>query len=180
MNPSWRVGKRWGDLGLALIGAGCLAPAGLLAALLIRLTSPGPILLRQWRQGLLGTPFALLKFRSMTADGRHVTPLGRWLRATAMDELPQLVNILRDEMSFIGPRPLLAGDLAALSAESDRALAVPGLAGLAQLYAGKHPSPDARMALDLRYARSHGARLDGWILCRAVVTSVRARWEPPR
>lgn len=182
MTRFWRVGKRGSDVGLALVGAGGLAPAGLLAALLIRLTSPGPVLLRQWRQGRLGRPFALLKFRSMTADGQWVTPLGRWLRATAIDELPQLINILRGEMSFVGPRPLLAADsagLAARSPEKDRAVAVPGLAGLAQLYAGKHPSPEARMALDLRYVRRCGLRLDGWILCRAAVTSLRARWEPP-
>src|SRR3989338_9819923 len=72
MTRFWRVGKRGSDVGLALVGAWGLAPAGLLAALLIRLTSPGPVLLRQWRQGRLGRPFALLKFRSMTADGQWV------------------------------------------------------------------------------------------------------------
>ncbi len=182
---SWyrRAGKRWGDLALALVGVGAAAPLGLLLAAMIRLTSSGPALLRQARQGVAGRPFALLKFRSMTVEGPRVTPLGRWLRATALDELPQLLNILRGEMSFVGPRPLLADDAAGVAAFPDaaaRAATVPGLAGLAQLYAGKYPTPAARIALDVRYARQCSPWLDSWILCRSVVTSLQARWEPPR
>lgn len=174
--------KRWGDLALAVAGVGLAAPFGALVAALIRLTSPGPIVLRQPRYGMAGTTFALFKFRSMTTDGRRVTSLGRWLRATAMDELPQLLNILRGEMSFVGPRPLLARevvDIAPLPDAQQRARMQPGLAGLAQLYAGKSPAPAARVALDLRYGRDRSAWLDTWIICRSIITTLRARWEPP-
>src|SRR5207248_3403425 len=116
-------------VGVAL-GLVLLLPLMLVIALFIRLTSPGPALFRQLRQGHGGRPFWFLKFRTMTADAEHrlcdlephneavggvlfkmrrdprVTPLGRWLRRTSLDELPQLVNVLRGEMSLVGPRPL--------------------------------------------------------------------------
>ncbi len=170
-----------GDGILALLGSGILCPLGCALWLLVTLTSSGHALLCQPRLGQAGRRFSLLKFRSMEVPGGRVTSLGRWLRATALDELPQLVNILRGDMSFVGPRPLLADDAASIAAIPEshlRATVRPGLAGLAQLYAGKHPDPAARMALDLGYVRHGGFWLDVWILCCAVATSLRGGWEP--
>ncbi|MEO1087286.1 MAG: sugar transferase [Acidobacteriota bacterium] len=102
---------------VAVAGAAIVAlwPLLLVIALLVRATSPGPALFRQRRIGLGGRPFELLKFRTMTADAagarvtaagdRRITAVGRWLRASKLDELPELVNIVRGEMSFVGPRP---------------------------------------------------------------------------
>ena len=176
-----RCGKRLGDLALALLCVGIAGGVGAGLMAIIRLTSPGPALLAQARIGRAGRRFAFLKFRSMAeADGR-VTAIGRWLRATAMDELPQLINILRGEMSFVGPRPLLpveAEALARLPSGRARAALLPGLAGLTQRYAGKHPDPSVRLALDMTYAARCGFWLDAWIIGCAVGTSVLGRWEP--
>ena len=158
-----------------------MCPLGALLWALVTITSPGHALLYQPRLGYQGHRFSLVKFRSMTADGRRVTSIGRWLRATALDELPQLVNILRGEMSFVGPRPLLATDIEGLSrvpGHVRRVQMIPGLAGLAQLYGGKHPEPTSRLALDLYYAHARSFGFDLWIVCRSIVTSFLGGWEP--
>lgn len=109
--------KRAIDIGISASAIVLLAPAMLLLAILVRATSPGPILFRQFRMGRGGRPFRLLKFRSMRDDaaaenGRfdlgspaRVTSLGRWLRRSKLDETPQLLNVLRGDMSIVGPRP---------------------------------------------------------------------------
>jgi len=110
-------------------------PAALAAAAAIRLTDGGPVLFRQTRLGMNRDPFTLLKFRSMR-DGR-VTPAGRLLRELGWDELPQLVNVLRGELAFIGPRPLTPDDVARLEADhpalGGRFTVRPGLTGLIQV-----------------------------------------------
>lgn len=175
------VGKRCGDLALAILGAGLLWPVAAWVGGIITLTSPGPALLGQPRLGRRGRRFTLWKFRSMVGSQR-VTATGRWLRVTALDELPQLLNILRGEMSFVGPRPLLLEDARAVAAVPGgqlRASLVPGLAGLAQLASGKHPAPSTRLAMDRLYASRCRLGLDLWILCQAVATSVHGRWDRP-
>ena len=131
------------------------------AAALVKLTSPGPVLFRQERLGRGGKPFQLLKFRSMAhrpavsgpeltrgGDSR-VTPVGRFLRRSKLDELPQLVNVLRGEMSLIGPRPDLAKYYAALSPEQLQVLEVrPGLTGAASLAYRHEESVLARVEPD--------------------------------
>ncbi len=173
--------KRIADLLLAVIGAGALWPLALVLWAAIAATSPGAALLRQPRAGRGGRSFPLLKFRTMMPGREAVTPVGRWLRETALDELPQLLNILRGELSFVGPRPLVAHEAAAVAGMPGgdlRATVTPGLAGLAQLYGGKHPDPSARLALDLAYVRHGGWWWDVRIVCGAVMTSVRRAWEP--
>lgn len=112
--------KRAIDLTLATTGLVVLSPVMGAIALLIRMTSPGPVLFRQTRVGRNFTPFDILKFRTMVVNAAElggsltaagdprVTPIGRWLRATKLDELPQLLNVLRGDMSFVGPRPEMA------------------------------------------------------------------------
>lgn len=109
--------KRLLDIMVATLAIVVTAPFVLLIALAIRATSPGPVLFRQWRSGLKGLPFQLLKFRTMQltaeesgprvtrAGDARITPVGRWLRKWKVDELPQLFNVLRGEMSIVGPRP---------------------------------------------------------------------------
>jgi len=152
---------RWGKRALDLVGAGLglllLAPLLLGVALAVRLALGRPVLFRQERAGRDGVPFTLLKFRSMREgpgeDAARLTPFGRRLRATALDELPQLVNVLRGEMSLVGPRPLPAAYTAHYTPRQRQRLRVrPGLAGVAQA-AGRNALPWAeRLELDARYA----------------------------
>ena len=123
------------DLVAAAALLGATAPLSLFAAAAIRLTDGGPVLFRQTRLGRNRAPFTLLKFRSMR-DGR-VTPAGRLLRELGWDELHQLVNVLRGELAFIGPRPLTPEDVARLEADhpalGGRFAARPGITGLIQV-----------------------------------------------
>ena len=110
-------GKRCFDTTVAIAALVVLAPLFLIAAVAIKLTSRGPVFFRQIRVGQLGKPFRIFKFRSMTGTGRgkgasltaagdpRITALGRWLRKTKIDELPQLMNVVRGDMSLVGPRP---------------------------------------------------------------------------
>jgi len=112
-----RTGKRWLDLAFAAAGLVLLSPLLVAVAAAVRLTSPGPAFFRQQRTGQFGKPFRIFKFRSMvgssTAKGAlltaagdpRITPLGHWLRKSKIDELPQLLNVLAGDMSFVGPRP---------------------------------------------------------------------------
>ena len=134
------------------------APVLALLALAVLLALGRPILFRQRRAGRHGAPFTLLKFRSMRAgsgpDAARLGRFGRWLRASGLDELPQLVNILRGEMRLVGPRPLPCDYTPLFSAaEAERLRVRPGLFGLAQAR-GRNALPWAqRLACDVQYAR---------------------------
>ncbi len=144
--------KRLGDIIAVVVSAPLTVPVVGLAALAIKLTSPGPVFFRQPRVGRYGVPFEIIKLRTMDrraeVSGRkwagsgdpRVTPLGRFLRFTAIDELPQLWNVLRGEMSLIGPRPEVPEIVARLQQQvpfySARLLTLPGLSGWAQLHQG--------------------------------------------
>ncbi len=173
--------KRLIDIILAAIGIVAFLPLLLLVALLIRLESPGPIIYRQKRGGLMGAPFEIYKFRSMrvTDDGgivKHatkndprLTSIGAFLRKSSFDELPQLFNILKGDMSIVGPRPhaLRHDELyaAEIPAYRGRMSARPGLTGLAQVsgYRGDIPNIEAmadRVACDLEYIANWSIMLD--------------------
>jgi lipopolysaccharide/colanic/teichoic acid biosynthesis glycosyltransferase len=151
-------GKRVFDLAGAALALALVSPLLGLAALGVRLTLGRPVLFRQARMGLGGRPFTLLKLRSMRAgpgeDGTRLTRFGRLLRASAVDELPQLVNVLRGEMSLVGPRPLPCEYRAHFTAAEAARLAVkPGLCGLAQA-GGRNAVPwRQRLALDAHYTQ---------------------------
>jgi lipopolysaccharide/colanic/teichoic acid biosynthesis glycosyltransferase len=159
MLPTWRMDararliKRLVDIGFALIALFVLAVPALLLMLAIRLESPGPVVFRQQRLGLRGRKFTTLKFRTMymhsdeegtlqqaTLHDPRVTRIGHWLRRYSVDELPQLVNILRGEMSIVGPRPHAPGTRAGghlfeevTQCYDARHFVKPGLTGLAQV-----------------------------------------------
>ncbi|MFC7475617.1 sugar transferase [Dankookia sp. GCM10030260] len=153
--------ERWGKRVFDIIGAAFLLLAGApllgLAALGVLLALGRPVLFRQRRAGRDGVAFTLLKLRSLAAgpgpDAARLGRFGRWLRASAIDELPQLVNVLRGEMSLVGPRPLLPDYAARFTpAQAVRLRVRPGLCGLAQA-AGRNAVPwQRRLALDARYA----------------------------
>jgi lipopolysaccharide/colanic/teichoic acid biosynthesis glycosyltransferase len=177
--------ERWGKRALDLAATAALlaplAPVAGLVALAVLLALGRPVLFRQERAGRGGRPFVLLKFRSMAegpgADAERLSRFGRALRASALDELPQLLNVLRGEMSMVGPRPLPA-DYLALYTERQalRLRARPGLAGLAQA-AGRNVVPwGRRLALDARYAaRRPTFRADAAILLRCLGVVLRGR-----
>jgi lipopolysaccharide/colanic/teichoic acid biosynthesis glycosyltransferase len=176
-----RWGKRMSDAAGAAALLALLAPVLALVALAVLLALRRPVLFRQERAGRSGRPFVLLKFRSMEEgpgeDATRLSRFGRALRASALDELPQLFNVLRGEMSLVGPRPLPPAYLALYTERQARRLLVrPGLAGLAQA-AGRNAVPWARrFALDAAYAlRSPSFCGDALILLRCLGVLLRRR-----
>lgn len=167
--------ERWGKRACDVLGAALLlaaaAPIMVVVALAVRIVLGPPVLFRQVRAGRGGEPFTLAKFRSMRpgagADGARLTSLGRVLRASALDELPQLWHVLRGRMSLVGPRPLLFDDIPRYTARQRERLRVrPGLTGLAQV-AGRNAVPwEARLELDAHYAGHVTLRGDLAILLR--------------
>ena len=155
----------------AMLALLLLSPLLVLVALLVRWRLGSPVLFRQQRPGYRGKPFGLLKFRTMTnargfsgallTDAQRLTPFGRWLRATSIDELPELINILRGEMSFIGPRPLLMRYLPLYSAEQARRHDVkPGFSGWAQINGRNAISWEQKFRLDVWYVDHQSLWLD--------------------
>ena len=151
-------GKAALDRGVAAVGLVLGAPVLALLALAVLLALGRPILFRQRRAGRHGAPFTLLKFRTMregtAPDALRLSGFGRWLRASGLDELPQLANILRGDMSLVGPRPLPCDYTPFFSAvEAERLRVRPGLLGLAQAR-GRNALPWAqRLACDVQYGR---------------------------
>jgi lipopolysaccharide/colanic/teichoic acid biosynthesis glycosyltransferase len=176
-----RFGKRGFDLIVAALLIAALAPVMAAVALVVAAALGRPVLFRQTRAGRHGKPFTLLKFRTLREgagdDAARMTRAGRLLRAVALDELPQLVNVLRGEMSLVGPRPLPVDYVARYSPRQALRLSVrPGLAGRAQA-AGRNAVPwEARLEHDARYAEAP-PRLgtDLALLLRCIVLAATAR-----
>ncbi len=169
------VSKRLLDLLAAVAGLLLLAPLLLVLACLVRWQLGTPVLFRQQRPGLHGRPFELLKFRSMRealdtdghpmSDAERLTPFGCLLRASSLDELPELWNVLRGDMSLVGPRPLLMEYLPLYSAEQARRHAVrPGITGWAQVNGRNALSWEEKFRLDIWYVEHQSLLLDLRIL----------------
>lgn len=177
----------------ALLGLLVLAPLLLLVAVAIRLDSPGPVVFRQVRVGQYGRPFVIYKFRTMRTgadrelqrllaeredrlgayvkleEDPRVTRLGALLRSSSVDELPQLVNVVRGEMSLVGPRPQTPAEEATYDVNDWRRLLVrPGLTGLWQVSGRSEMAPSEALALDERYVREWSPMLDLRLLLRTV------------
>ena len=161
-----------------------LSPVLAVTALLVRIKLGSPVLFRQVRPGLDERPFGLIKFRSMTdardahgellPDARRLPPFGRWLRSTSLDELPELWNVLRGDMSLVGPRPLLMQYLPLYSPEQRRRHEVrPGLTGLAQVEGRNALTWDEKFAADVRYVDRQSLWLDLTIIARTVTMILR-------
>jgi sugar transferase EpsL len=170
-----RAIKRVVDIVGASVGIILLAPVMLAVALLVLLTMGRPVLFRQQRPGLRGKPFTLYKFRTMrdarSASGEllpdelRLTTFGKWLRSTSLDELPELFNVLKGEMSLVGPRPLLMEYLPRYSPEQARRHEVkPGITGWAQVNGRNALSWEEKFRLDVWYVDRWNLWLDMKIL----------------
>jgi sugar transferase EpsL len=174
-------GKRAVDALLAGCGLALLAPLLASIALLVRVKSGSPVTFRQQRPGLHGRPFVLVKFRTMTelrdepgavlADRERLSPFGRLLRTTSLDELPELLNVFRGDMSLVGPRPLLMQYRERYTPEQARRHEVkPGVTGLAQISGRNALSWDDRFRLDVWYVDHCSLSLDLKILALTLWT----------
>lgn len=172
-------GKRALDLTLTIPLAILLAPVMAIIALVVRLQLGRPVLFRQQRPGLRGQCFTVVKFRTMTnacdAHGNlipateRLTPLGRFLRKTSADELPQLWSVLKGDMSLVGPRPLFAQYLPYYTErEQKRHLVRPGITGLAQINGRNYLPWDQRLELDVQYVERQSVALDVSILLKTL------------
>ena len=172
--------KRLLDITLGALALVLCAPLMAGVAVVVGLCLGRPVLFRQQRPGLHGQPFTLYKFRTMrpgtAPDAERLTPLGRRLRRFSLDELPQLFNVLRGEMSLVGPRPLLMEYLDVYAPDQARRHAVkPGLTGWAQLH-GRNALPwPQRLQLDVWYVDHQSLGLDVHILLRTVWQVVHGR-----
>jgi lipopolysaccharide/colanic/teichoic acid biosynthesis glycosyltransferase len=192
--------KRAFDIALSGTGLVISAPAWLVIAAAIKLEDGGPIMFTQDRVGLGGAPFRAFKFRSMVPhaatlppqqageDDPRVTHVGRVLRATAMDELPQLFNIFRGDMSFVGPRPLMPGEievrgdgnlvrLDSIPGYAERHSVRPGLTGLSQVYAPRDTPRVRKFRLDSIYVKNASFCLDVFLVAVSFWITFRGRWE---
>jgi lipopolysaccharide/colanic/teichoic acid biosynthesis glycosyltransferase len=175
--------KRLVDIVVSLLGLVVAAPVMAGVALAVAASMGRPVLFRQVRPGRDEAPFTLLKFRTMTgadalrrADAERLTRLGRWLRRTSLDELPSLVNVLRGDMSLVGPRPLLTRYLPYYTdRERSRHAVRPGLTGWAQIHGRNLVGWDERLALDAWYVEHRSMRLDLLILARTAGTVLFGR-----
>lgn len=175
--------RRTADVAVAVAGLVALAPLITVVAALVRLRLGSPVLFRQRRAGLGGREFEILKFRTMhraaypgQPDRERQTRLGSLLRRNSIDELPQLINVLRGEMSVIGPRPTLPEQVRHYSVRQRGRLAVrPGITGWAQVLGRNAVSWPDRIELDLWYIRHRNWRLDMRIVALTLRQLVRPR-----
>jgi lipopolysaccharide/colanic/teichoic acid biosynthesis glycosyltransferase len=175
--------RRLVDMFVAGVAGVMLLPVIVTVAVLIRWRLGSPVLFRQQRSGLRGREFTILKFRTMRppvhateTDDERDTPLGRRLRAASLDELPQLVNVLRGDMSLIGPRPTLPEQVVHYDQRQRGRLAVrPGITGWAQVNGRNSISWPERIELDLWYIAHRSLLLDLKVLWLTVINVIRPR-----
>ena len=180
-----RPAQRAVDILVSALGLLLLAPVIGVGALAVKLTSPGPVFYRAARAGVGGRSFYMLKLRTMrqaasegpkiTAPGdSRVTPVGRFLRASKIDEMPQLLNVLKGDMSIVGPRPPLPSEVEAYDVRTNRRLNVkPGITGLWQTQGRSNLPWDDGIYLDLMYIDHWSPLLDLVIMARTVRTVLR-------
>ena len=180
--------KRLFDFVMSLIGIIVLSPIILIVALAVKLTSPGPMLFKQRRIGKNNDEFQIYKFRTMRIDTRNVpthllenpeqwiTPVGKFLRKTSLDELPQLFNILKGEMSIVGPRPALYNqiDLKEMRTEAGVHKLVPGLTGWAQINGRDEIPLSLKVKLDKEYLEKKNFLFDIKIIFMTVLSVIKS------
>ncbi|MDR1324568.1 MAG: undecaprenyl-phosphate galactose phosphotransferase WbaP [Treponema sp.] len=204
LKMGWNLAmKRFMDLSLTIIGGVLILPLLLLLALVVKVSSPGPVLYGHGRLGCNGKPFKAYKFRSMAidADARlrklleehpamreeweashkikndpRVTKVGRFLRRTSLDELPQLINVLKGEMSLVGPRPIVEDEVPKYGEDFKRIFSVkPGISGLWQVSGRSDTDYNERVLFDTYYLQSWSVWLDMWILYQTIIAVLRGR-----
>ncbi len=187
--PIWeRMGKRLLDVVVALSTLILLAPFMLVIAVLIRRETGAAAIFRQIRIGWRGQAFMMYKFRTMHLEAapyapaphhladQRVTPIGRWLRRYSLDELPQLINVLKGDMSLVGPRPEMPFLVQRYQPwQRQRLLVAPGLTGLWQIMGRKDLPITQNLQHDFYYIRHRSLALDIWILLRTIAVVLRGR-----
>jgi lipopolysaccharide/colanic/teichoic acid biosynthesis glycosyltransferase len=183
VSPGYDLAKRPFDVTIAVLLFILTLPIQAVAALVIRIRLGSPVLFRQTRPGLHAEPFEIVKFRTMLDvdpaldridDASRMTSLGHWLRATSVDELPTLWNVIRGDMSLVGPRPLLVRYLQRYSPEQARRHEVrPGLTGLAQISGRNALGWDDKFRLDVHYVDGHSFGGDLRILLATTASVLR-------
>jgi lipopolysaccharide/colanic/teichoic acid biosynthesis glycosyltransferase len=192
--PFW---KRCFDIALSGTGLFCSSPLWLLVAIAIKMEDGGPVFYTQERVGLGGRIFKVYKFRSMIPDAEkktgavwatehdpRVTKVGRVLRATAMDELPQLWSIFKGDMSFVGPRPerpaLVREFMKEIPGFARRFEAQPGLTGVAQVYGKYDTPPKHKLRYDMIYLKNRSFGLDIQLILFSFLITFLGKWEDRR
>lgn len=175
--------KRLIDAVLGTVALILSSPVQAVVAVLVAVKLGRPVIFRQTRPGRGGRPFTMYKFRSMrpaapgetiAADADRLTPFGRVLRSTSLDELPSILNIVKGDMSIVGPRPLLMQYLSRYTPDQARRHEVrPGLTGLAQVSGRNAVGWEERFALDVEYVDRRSFRLDARIIAKTVMSVVR-------
>jgi lipopolysaccharide/colanic/teichoic acid biosynthesis glycosyltransferase len=191
--PNYRIAKRIFDISLCLLAAPAVLPIMLLIAALIYLNDPGPVFFKQLRTGKGGRRFSMYKFRTMVTnaeelkqkyahlneltwpdfkitDDPRVTPIGRILRKTSLDEIPQILNVLKGEMSLVGPRPTSFAASTYSLWHTERLEVLPGITGLWQVNGRSELDFDQRLHLDIEYIEKQSLWFDLKILFQTVVS----------
>jgi sugar transferase EpsL len=179
-----RHGKRIFDIAGATTALIVTSPLQLGVAVMVRNRMGSPVLFKQHRPGLNGQPFTLLKFRTMRilenpanvgqSDAERITPFGRWLRSSSIDELPELLNVLRGVMSLVGPRPLLMEYLDRYTPEqAHRHDVKPGITGWAQVNGRNALTWDEKFSFDVWYVKHVSFKIDVQILWRTVTQVIK-------
>jgi lipopolysaccharide/colanic/teichoic acid biosynthesis glycosyltransferase len=195
------LAKRVFDIIISLKGLVLVAPFWAVAWFLILLEDGFPVMIKQKRIGKDGIPFDSFKFRSMhkvslgekvniqaQEDDKRITRVGRFLRNTALDESPQLINILLGQMSFVGPRPLLQSEveingekqhieITKIPGYRERTSIIPGLTGLAQLYHSRDIPRKDKFRYDLEYIKKRSLALDLKLILLSIMVTLLGRWE---
>jgi Undecaprenyl-phosphate galactose phosphotransferase WbaP len=204
LKMSWNLGiKRFMDLVIIFTGGLIIFPLLLLIALIVKISSPGPVLYGHSRLGMNGVPFKAFKFRSMVVDAEErlkalldsdpekrrewqenfklkddprITGIGKFLRRTSFDEFPQLINIIRGEMSLVGPRPIIADEVPKYGEDFHRIFSVkPGITGLWQVSGRSDKDYAERVTFDTYYLQSWSVWLDLWILYKTFGAVIRGK-----
>jgi len=194
------IAKRLFDVSLSSFGIIFSMPLWITISLMIFKEDKGPVYYLQKRVGKDGEPFNMIKFRSMQVDAEKMTgpiqasgedarntKIGHFLRITALDELPQLINILKGDMSFVGPRPLRADEIENISHDHTHLLshsgmdmrqtATPGLTGVAQVLEPRDIQIDKKAQYDIWYLKNHSLILDLWLICISFLITFLGKWE---
>ena len=192
--------KRAFDITVCLAALPLVLPLLVVLAVVIRLDSPGPILFRQQRTGRHGSRFAMYKFRTMVRDAEalkaslshlnilpppdfkipndpRITRVGRFLRKSSLDELPQILNVLRGEMSLVGPRPTSFAPSTYAPWHTVRLEVRPGITGLWQIKGRNGSTFDERLRMDVEYIRTRSMTTDVWIVVQTFLSVVRRSGE---
>jgi len=180
--------KRIFDFCISLLLIGILLPVFLVIVIAVRLSSKGPAIFRQERAGKNGKPFMFYKFRTMkigidpfgpspkSSDDPRLTKIGRFLREYSLDELPQLFNVLKGDMSIVGPRPLYLSQMAEWNErQKKRLLAKPGLTGLAQISGRGGLTIEEKLELDVKYVETAGFFADIKIILKTIALVFRRK-----